>query len=293
VQAAICSAIKQKKAIEESGETVVSSDSSAPALAPVLTRHDLESGCGAEILLVEDNEVNQKLACALLTRWGMVYSVAGNGAVALDILKQRSFDIILMDCQMPVMDGFEASSRIRALDDEHARTTPILAMTANAMEGDREKCLAAGMDDYISKPISPSILKEAIARLARRSEKKESAMPMYDYKSSMSAAEAETIEIIAEPFMDSMSNDFNALRKAIGDARWQDASRLAHSAKGLFMTFEAVPMVETFRAMESLFMGGIPDPMRAEALLEKAEGAWPFFVKDLKEYLSERSKRAH
>jgi HPt (histidine-containing phosphotransfer) domain-containing protein len=135
-------------------------------------------------------------------------------------------------------------------------------------------------------------LKEAIDRLARRREKKASLLPVYDFKMAMSSAESETIEIIAEPFMESMSNDFKALRKAIAEARWQDASRLSHSAKGLFMTFEAAPMVETFRAMEALFLGGLPDPMKAEALLDKAEASWPLFVKDLQEYLIDLQRRS-
>ena len=119
---------------------------------------------GIRVLLVEDNPVNQKVAAALLGKLGCQLVVAGNGAEALERLAAESFDVVLMDCQMPVMDGFEATRRLRAGD---AGTTmqqvPVIAMTANAMQGDREECLACGMDDYLAKPVSNAALKQALA----------------------------------------------------------------------------------------------------------------------------------
>jgi signal transduction histidine kinase/CheY-like chemotaxis protein/HAMP domain-containing protein len=106
---------------------------------------------GARVLLVEDNEINQELALEILSDAGLSVKVAANGQIALDMLDQHSFDAILMDCQMPVMDGFEATRLIRA--QARLADVPILAMTANAMSGDRERCLAAGMNEHISKPI--------------------------------------------------------------------------------------------------------------------------------------------
>jgi PAS domain S-box-containing protein len=116
----------------------------------------------ASVLLVEDNEVNQELAVDVLEKLGLSVSVAGNGQRALDMLEHHHFDLILMDCQMPVMDGFEATSRIRA--QARFAHLPVLAMTANAMSGDRERCLAAGMNDHISKPIDPDLLALTLAR---------------------------------------------------------------------------------------------------------------------------------
>ena len=105
------------------------------------------------VLLVEDNGINQRIGAALLARGGYECELASNGAEALGALARGPFDAILMDCQMPVMDGYEATRRIRAMETGGARV-PIIAMTANAMEGDREKCLEAGMDDYLAKPVT-------------------------------------------------------------------------------------------------------------------------------------------
>lgn len=115
---------------------------------------------GTRVLVVEDNAVNQRLARALLLKAGFQVDVAENGAVALERLEAEHFDVVLMDCQMPVMDGFAASREIRSREESDAgdRRIPIVAMTANAMEGDAERCLDAGMDAYLSKPISAELL---------------------------------------------------------------------------------------------------------------------------------------
>jgi len=117
---------------------------------------------GARVLLVEDNTINQELAVDLLGRVGVVVSVACNGQEALDMLARERFDAVLMDCQMPVMDGFAATKALRQRPAQ--RTLPVIAMTANAMVGDREAVLAAGMNDHIAKPI---VVDEMYATLAR------------------------------------------------------------------------------------------------------------------------------
>lgn len=118
-----------------------------------------------QVLLAEDNPVNQTLVVRLLEKEGHALTLAGDGAEALAALEGRPFDLVLMDVQMPVLDGLEAAIRIRQREQGSARHVPILALTAHAMKGDRERCLAAGMDDYISKPIRASDLFEAMARL--------------------------------------------------------------------------------------------------------------------------------
>ncbi len=115
------------------------------------------------VLLAEDNLVNQKVAQAMLARLGVESDVAANGLEALDALVGVSYELVLMDCQMPEMDGFEASRRIRERE-RGSRRIPIVAMTANAMAGDREKCLEAGMDDYIPKPVRVEDLRSALGR---------------------------------------------------------------------------------------------------------------------------------
>jgi two-component system, sensor histidine kinase and response regulator len=122
----------------------------------------------ARVLLVEDNRVNQLVAARMLKGFGIDAAVALDGAQALAAVQQQPFDLVLMDCQMPVMDGYDATRAIRAWEDANAvrrgSRISIVAMTANAMQGDREKCIAAGMDDYLSKPIKRDVLSAALQR---------------------------------------------------------------------------------------------------------------------------------
>jgi len=117
---------------------------------------------GVRILLVEDNPVNREVALELLGRAGAMVSVAANGQLALDALHRASFDAVLMDCQMPVLDGYATTRELRR--DPLFRDLPVIAMTANAMVGDREKALAAGMNDHIAKPINVNEMFSTIAR---------------------------------------------------------------------------------------------------------------------------------
>ncbi len=116
-----------------------------------------------QLLLVEDNEINQKMTRALLTRQGYAVDLAANGLEAVKAVQQKKYDLIFMDVQMPEMDGFEAAQTIRRLDGAVSRT-PIIAMTAHALHGDRQRCIDAGMDDYVSKPLDPRKVFQAIER---------------------------------------------------------------------------------------------------------------------------------
>ncbi|HUJ33114.1 MAG TPA: response regulator [Candidatus Acidoferrum sp.] len=140
---------------------------------PLITRYSLYDARDPEsvlrILLVEDNVVNQRLATRMLEKRGHRVVLAGNGREALAALAKDNFDLVFMDVQMPEMDGFEATAAIRALKDDGKARVPVIALTAHAMQGDREKCLTAGMDGYLTKPIMPRVLDDLLeSYLARR-----------------------------------------------------------------------------------------------------------------------------
>jgi len=129
----------------------------------LITHHTMrEEKRMLHVLLAEDNTVNQRLAARLLEKHGHHVTVTANGREALTALDQGNFDVVLMDVQMPEMDGFEATAAIRVRQQGTGRHLPIIAMTAHAMRGDQERCLAAGMDGYIAKPIQVKELVEAI-----------------------------------------------------------------------------------------------------------------------------------
>lgn len=158
--------VAQREALTQTAELVDSDmsesvDSEKPAK---LTRQKLDK-ISKTVLLVEDNEVNLKVAQKLIDYIGFPFDVAENGMVALNKAKNTRYRLILMDCQMPVMDGYHSTRRIRKYEEENdLDRTPIIAMTANAMLGDKEKCLEAGMDDYMSKPLNRYILEKTLKK---------------------------------------------------------------------------------------------------------------------------------
>jgi two-component system sensor histidine kinase/response regulator len=139
----------------------------AQTAAPVETGLSGDS-VAMRVLLAEDNRVNQRVAVAMLEKRGHVVTVVENGRLATDALKRESFDVVLMDVQMPEMNGLEATLRIREHELQTGRRTPIVAMTAHAMSGDRERCLEAGMDSYITKPITMAALISKVESFGHR-----------------------------------------------------------------------------------------------------------------------------
>jgi len=135
--------------------------------APLITRHLIEEQKkrNVHILVAEDNVTNQKVVTKMLEKLGYRADIVENGKEALNALDGATYDIVFMDVQMPEMDGFEATALVREREKQEGRGhVPIVAMTAHAMKGDRERCIRAGMDDYISKPIQPRDIAEAIRR---------------------------------------------------------------------------------------------------------------------------------
>jgi two-component system sensor histidine kinase/response regulator len=149
----------------EAIKVVLGSKTGAEASPSLVTVHTVRESRGRlRILLAEDNRVNQVLAVRLLEKRGHEVTVAGNGEEAIEALDRQAFDLVLMDVQMPEMDGLQATAAIRKGEMKTGRHIPIIAMTAHAMAGDKERCLEAGMDDYITKPILPALLVDILKR---------------------------------------------------------------------------------------------------------------------------------
>ena len=221
-----------------------------------------------DVLLVEDHIVNQKLAIALLERWGHKVTVAENGRVALDSLGRRNFDVVLMDMMMPVMDGVEATRHIRAAEAATGQHVPIIAMTANAMESDRDRCIAAGMDDYLSKPIKAQELQEMLQRYAASRDlvalpvpvppnaKDPSAEPVFDYAAGIRGMDQEVLEIITETFVAGWPDDLQKLRHGLDHNELKVVLHTAHALKGTLSMFGARPASALAERMESMASRG-------------------------------------
>jgi CheY-like chemotaxis protein len=167
IEAYLPKPVKQSDLLEAIKMALGSHQESQESL-PVITRHSLRESRGRlRILLADDNAVNQTLAVRLLEKRGYTVVVANTGKLALEALETQSFDLVLMDVQMPEMNGLEATAAIRFRERTSGKHIPIIAMTAHAMVGHRELCLKAGMDGYVTKPIQAGVLFAAIEDLSR------------------------------------------------------------------------------------------------------------------------------
>ncbi|UCV11618.1 response regulator [Dechloromonas denitrificans] len=228
-----------------------SREPSAPP-TQLVTRHALrELQRTLDILLVEDHPTNQKLALGLLEKWGHRTTLAKHGQEALDILDHQSFDLILMDMQMPVMGGLDATRLFREREAIKQQVrTPIIAMTAAAMQGDREACFRAGMDDYISKPIKTKELLEKLLGFGARIDPPDEEPGAFDYAAALRSADRETVEIIADVFLDTWERDLARMRDALTDNDAATLERLAHSFRGSLACFAAEPAVRVASSLE-------------------------------------------
>ncbi len=226
-----------------------------------------DGGAGAsvpvplEVLLVEDHPVNQRLAARMLDKWGCAHELAQNGVEALAALERRRFDVCLMDVMMPVMGGLECTREIRRREAERGLPRlPIIATTANAMQGDRDACLAAGMDDYLSKPIKLPELQarlEAIAQArARPSVAAVAAAPFADFSAGLAQMDAEIGEIIGPAFLESYEQDLATMLRTAEAADHAAVHRLVHSLKGTLAAFGADALAQRALAIETAAMAG-------------------------------------
>ncbi|GLP95059.1 transporter substrate-binding domain-containing protein [Paraferrimonas sedimenticola] len=226
---------------------------------------------GAHILLVEDNAINQELALELLTLNGMTAEVANHGEEALALLRSQSFDGVLMDCQMPVMDGYQATRAIR--ENPHWRDLPVIAMTANAMAGDSDKVLDAGMNDYIAKPIDVKVMFATMARWIKAGDDKPVLTQTAAVKSSPSSHEEVSLEGLAgldyRAGLATCANNPGLYRKLVTkfggeingtlaeikqamDAQDQSLSvRLVHTVSGVAGNLGALDVAKASRALEA------------------------------------------
>ena len=234
--------------------------SSSPTDAPIAKR---EFQKGAHILLVEDNAVNQRVAMLLLERLGHTSVLAENGKQALERLAREHFDLVLMDIQMPEMGGFEATQRIRIMEQGTARRIPIIAMTAHAMTGDREKALAVGMDDHITKPADRKQLARAIERFlgsetgeqvaAEESSLQLSPACTFDLQGMIRRiGDEEIARSILADFLIEGENMVSELRNTIAANNADQLRLAAHSLKGAALTIGASQLADAAFTLETI-----------------------------------------
>ncbi|MES2771574.1 MAG: PAS domain S-box protein [Pseudomonadota bacterium] len=241
----------------------------------LVTRHTLkDEEKSLRILLVEDHPINQKLASKLLERWGHSVLLATDGAQALQVLAEESCDVVLMDMMMPVMDGLEATRRIRAAEQEkNSPRMPIIAMTANAMQGDQALCLQAGMDDYLAKPIKSHelqqllqyyghgiVVAQSVALNKSAAAPPDLVLPSarhFDYAAALASADdRDMLDIAARIFLDNYQDDLNSIRRALARNETQSILFVAHALKGTLAMFSAQPASALARRIEQQITRG-------------------------------------
>jgi len=250
-----------------------------------------------KILLAEDNHVNQRLAIRMLEKEGHDVVLAENGEIVLEHLKaehDRPFDLILMDVQMPILDGLEATRQIRKQESETGDHIPIIAMTAHAMKGDKERCITAGMDSYISKPIKIKELIDTIERSVQESETRQKELveekemenvigndiPILDLDLALDrvGGEADLLAELAGIFLDDYHNLVETIKTAIGDSDSASLEHAAHSLKGSIANFGAKAATEAAFQLEYIGRQG---------QLEEAEAAYRELTAELERLLPE------
>jgi PAS domain S-box-containing protein len=257
----------------------------------LITRHSIAEELKREtrILVVEDNPINQKVALTILDILGYRAELAVNGLEALKTLRDSTFDLIIMDCEMPEMDGYEASRQIRAWKNSADKSLrakgglPIIAMTAHALDGEREKCLAAGMDDFVSKPVQPETLAELIKKWLFRSESDTSTTTAArSYQTEREQPVSRTNEhqtltgnyfsdkqlhrTLIRLFLDKTPETLDNLRKAIGQDDAQTILFLTHKLIGTASIMGADDFMESIRHLNDNAKGGISANSLAELM---------------------------
>jgi|GEM_PF-1880271 len=264
--------VKQSQLLEAI-TAVLGREKPTDAEQPLITRHWLEEAKrGGSILVAEDNQVNQAVAEAVLSRAGYSVVCVKDGREALEVLAARHFDLVLMDVQMPELDGIEATREIRRLAGPKSKI-PIIAMTAHALSGDREKCLKAGMNDYVSKPIEPLELKEVVERWMARRPVSSLAVPEKETEvggaamdwaqlEQSSGGDAEFRRQLTEVFLADCEGRLGRLNESLRAKNFEQMAREAHSVKGATANFGAAGLSRLAGELEELAGKKLPDHCR-------------------------------
>jgi PAS domain S-box-containing protein len=291
-----------------------------PAL---ITRHVLseQRRFGLRLLLAEDNPINQKLAVVLLQKAGYSVDAVETGAQAVEKIKTQRYNAVLMDVQMPEMDGLEATRQIRAWEQERGLHIPIIAMTAHALRGDREKCLEAGMDDYVSKPLEPKALFNALDRFLQTTElaTQSDSFPEQFFEEGLFGEPASASSLTEEPasvstaavtpstlpvdleaalyrfggdrafmlemcreFNDHLSERLNELQAAVRAGDFNRLARVSHNLKGIALNFSADTLADIARRLEQA--GAHEDLDRAAAIIPQLQSE----IQRVSDYLASR-----
>jgi signal transduction histidine kinase/DNA-binding response OmpR family regulator len=234
------------------------------------------AGRRLSILVAEDNPVNQVVARRLLEKAGHAVELVEDGRAAVERVASASFDVVLMDVQMPVQNGYEAAAAIRAREAELGGHVPIIAVTANAMRGDREKCLGAGMDDYVSKPLDPGELAAAIGRVVRvdappRDEVVRDGGGAVDRAALLARLDGDEglLAELVDLFVRDVPARLAEIREAAAAADADRLGRAAHALKGMLANLEAGAATAAARRLEEAAHGG--DVAAARALVAAVE----------------------
>jgi len=262
--------------------TVLGASAPSAGRPALVTRHSIrESRSRLRILLAEDNAINQALAVSMLEKQGHSVAVAGNGRAALAALEQERFDLVLMDVQMPEMGGFEATTAIREQERATGQHLPIVALTAHAMKGDRERCLAAGMDGYVSKPIQVEELCAAIEGFAPTEVNTEVHLPAGERSEKVIDRAAflarinhdgKILKKVAEMFFNLCPRSLSELQAAISSGDAKALERTAHTLKGVVGNFGAKAACEAALRLETI---------GRESEMAAAEEAYPVLEEEL------------
>ncbi|MGC4068126.1 MAG: response regulator [Polyangiaceae bacterium] len=211
-------------------------------------------GCELRVLVVDDNDVNRYVAQEMLEQLGYEVDTATNGAEALERIRQCDFQFVFMDCQMPVMDGYAATRALRKYEMGKARRTTVIALTAHALAGEREKVLAAGMDDYLSKPVSLSSLERVFMQHGRnKTSASDATIPeAREHRAATLDANVRRSRKLIELFLRSMPQQLDELGAALASGVAADVRARAHKAKGSCLAIGAAAMVQTAECLQRL-----------------------------------------